>query len=122
MRRLVTKKVLYQCRVCRTKYGDRRTAASCEAKPVEPARFKVGDRVTARERRTCQLGRAYVMTGKVIAVHGPQPPDEEYEIKWLGCRAERLGSHVRQYEVHYRCPRCGRIKTALYYGPELRPV
>ncbi len=122
MKRLVSKKVLFQCRVCRTKHSSRRAAASCEAKGLEPRVFRKGDQVRAKEPRQCFDQSQYVMSGTVIRVLGPQAPDEEYELKWLGGRRERLRRHVYQYEVWYKCPICGRSKTARYYAPELEPV
>lgn len=122
MKRLVSKKVLFQCRVCRTKYASGRAAASCEAKGRERRVFQKGDRVQAKERRQCFDQSSYVMSGTVIRVIGPRAPDEEYELKWLGGRRERLGSHVYQYEVWYKCPICGKTKTARYYAPELEKI
>jgi len=122
MKRLVRKKVLFQCRVCRTKHASRRRAAACESKGRERRVFRKGDRVQAREPRFCLDQSQYVMSGTVIRVIGPLPPDEEYELKWLGGRRERLGQHVYQYEIWYKCPVCGRSKTARYYAPELESV
>lgn len=122
MKRVVSKKVLYQCRICRTKYSSGRAAAACEAKGREPRVFRRGDHVRAREPRQCFDQSPYVMSGTVIKVIGPQAPDLEYEVKWLGGRRERLHNHVYRYEVWYKCPICGKSKTARYYGPELELI
>lgn len=108
----------FQCDTCKTEYHNRREAFDCEAKPCEKKMFSVGDKVSNKEKRTCIGGKHYIFRGHVIRVIGPEPPDEEYEIKWLG--GKRLDRHVYHFEVRYRCPVCKKTKTALYYAPELK--
>jgi hypothetical protein len=58
----------------------------------------------------------------VTRIIGPEPPDYEYETKWLGSKTERLNAHVFMYQVKFRCPHCEEIREARYYAPELKPV
>jgi len=109
--------VRYRCVVCKTDYHKAREARECEAKPCEKKVFGLGDRVSNKNPRTCDFDKEYTFQGRIIEIRGPLPPDEEYEIKWLG--GKRLDRHVFAYIVEYRCPICKTIKTAMYYAPEL---
>ncbi len=123
MRRVVERSVSYRCSCCRTKHTNKRDAKRCERMPVEAKAFKVGSRVENIEKRICARGRKqYRFSGVVTKVVGPQAPDYEYEVKWLGGKPERLRSHVFQYQVKFRCPHCKEIREARYFAPELRTI
>lgn len=114
----------YQCSICKTKHRSAGAAKKCEARTLERQVFHRGSVVKNISPRTClNNGRPehYRFRGTVIKVIGPVLPDRDYE-RWLDGKNERLNGHVFQYEVRYRCPRCKKIKTALYYGPELRAI
>ncbi len=111
--------VQYQCEVCKTLYKTPAQAKKCEARPVEKKKFRVGQLVRALEVRVCHNRGEYFAIGKVIKIRRPELPDYEYECKWLGGEKTRLNSHVRLYEIEFICPRCGKIKDAIYYAPEL---
>lgn len=121
MRKVVTKVTCWQCAVCGTIYDKKPDAQKCEDYPVEPQKFKIGDRVTnSMEPRTCSSGGGtYRFKGRVTKVIGPQPPDEEYWNKWLGGCPD---AHVFSYEVTYQCPKCGEKNSALYFAPELEKI
>jgi rRNA maturation protein Nop10 len=120
MRKITKKITRYQCSICKTKYETASKAEKCENMPVEEPAFKIGDRVKAIEPRSCTNGKSYTMRGIITKISKSKPPDEEYEIKWLGGKKERLSSHVREYIVKYTCPRCGEIRTHMYFAPELK--
>ncbi|MFH1193768.1 MAG: hypothetical protein V1661_02130 [bacterium] len=122
MRKITRKITLYQCSICKTNYPKADEAERCEHMPVEEPAFEIGDKVANIEPLHCQNGPKYTFRGKIIKISKPRPPDEEYEIKWLGGKKERLYSHVREYKVQYICPKCGRMKTRKYYAPELKSV
>jgi ribosomal protein L35AE/L33A len=66
--------------------------------PVEEREFKVSDKVTWRERRTCQtVNRNYFLEGRIVKILGPEAVDEEYNIKWLN--GKLFGKHVFLYNV-----------------------
>lgn len=118
MKKIVRRTVLWQCGVCKTAYDSKKAAQECESREIEERIFKKGNLVRNIEPRECGKTHAeYQFRGRVIRVIGPQPPDYEYEVKWLGGRGINL--HVFQYEVKFRCPSCQKIKTAFYYTPEL---
>ena len=119
MKKIVRKKVLYRCPVCKTAYPRKKDALRCEKLPVEKRAFRVGDKVRNIEPRTCEQGKNYLFSGKVVRVLGPESSDYEYEVKWLGGKGERMNSHVFVYEVEFRCPHCKKQKRARYYAPEL---
>ena len=105
MRKIVKKVVLWACSVCNTRYKNKSDAKTCEKKPVEEKKFKIGEQVTNfLEPRTCGSRGEYRFKGKITKIFGPQPPDEEYWIKWLGGLPSL---HVFLYEVTYTCPKCG---------------
>ena len=114
--------VSYACMVCRTKYSNKKEAAEREKKPLEPRTFKLGDRVSNIEPRMCAgpKEKPYIFKGTITKISGPEAPDYEYEIKWLGGKRERLNSHVFYYEVSYTCPNCNKKTKASYYAPELK--
>ena len=125
MREVVKTIMLYECEICLTKYEKKEDAIRCEGCGVEEEILQVGDRVTNVGLRTCSFqGREenYIFKGKVVEVKGPNPPDKEYEYKWLGGKKERLNSHVFSYIVEYICPICRKKKSAMYYTPELLKV
>jgi len=123
MRRVVEKSVSYRCSRCRTKHTNKRDALRCERMPVEAKTFKIGSRVENVEKRTCARGqKQYTFSGVVTKIIGPEPPDFEYEVKWLGGRPERLSSHVFLYQVKFRCPHCKEVREERYYAPELKQI
>lgn len=122
MKKFVKKIILYQCSICKTKYSKASEAKKCETRILEEKKFKIGDLVENIEPRICcgMDDRPYKFKGKIVKIIGPLPPDEEYEIKWLGGDSKRLNSHVWQYEVEYICPRCKEKKSHRYYTPEIK--
>jgi len=125
LKKITVVKHEYQCRTCRTKYTSIRAAKECESRTREKKIYRVGDLVKNIEPRICYMPykyQNYIFEGRVIRILGPKPSDYEYEVKWLGGVPERIKGHVFEYEVDYRCPRCGMQKTALYYAPELKKV
>lgn len=91
--------------------------------PVETKVFGIGSRVKNVEKRQCTRERKpYTFSGVVTKIVGPEAPDYEYEVKWLGGKSERLGSHVFQYQVRFTCPHCKEIREHRYYAPELRKI
>ena len=122
MRKIVKKTTLWRCLICGTDHKKKSDAKRCEKRPVEEQAFKVGDRVTnALEPRMCSLSddKGHRFKGRIIRVLGPMSPDAEYWNKWLGGRPK---THVFQYKVTYKCPKCGKIKSALYFAPELKHI
>lgn len=116
----VRKKVVktYHCDVCNTGYQSAKKARECDKRPVEVLVAGIGDSVRITEKRTCwkNSGKPYVAEGVITEITPPQPCDEEYELKWLG--GNRLGTHVRQYLVHYKCPRCDEMRHHPVFAPE----
>ncbi len=123
MRRVVEKRVSYRCSRCDTKYTNKRSALRCDEMPVEATVFKIGSLVRNIEKRMCGRDqRQYTFSGVVSKIVGPQAPDEEYELKWLGGKPERLNSHVFLYQVKFRCPHCRKMQEARYFAPELKLI
>lgn len=113
--------VSYQCEKCERKYRTPTKAQECESQPVEPKKFKVGDRVSWREAKECgQAGRNYFINAIVTKVIGPTLPDEEYNIKWL--QGHLAGKHVYEYLLNWNCPYCTTEHAGVYYGIELLKV
>lgn len=121
MRKVIKTSVLWRCKKCGTNYKKKSDAKKCESMPIEEKKFKIGDRVTnSMELRICSnMGGEYRFKGSISKVLGPQRPDEEYWIKWLGGMPK---AHVFWYEVAYLCPQCGQEKDAGYFAPELQLV
>ncbi len=109
----------YSCEICKTKYGSASEALACEKKPVEQVIAKIGDRVRIEIKHECGCSKKYFPMGKITAISGPQPPDFETEVKWLGGLSERLNSHVLTYDVSFACPRCRKKKETRCFAPEL---
>jgi len=122
MKKIIEKQTFWQCRTCKAKYKKKRDAADCERKGTEEQVFQIGDSVRNREPRQCHNGKNYHFHGKIIKVVGPEPPDEDYERRWLGGQSERLNNHVYSYVVEYRCSICREKKEAIYFAPELLPI
>lgn len=121
MRKVVQRKTFYMCSVCRTKYPNKKEAARCEKRTCEKKSFSIGDTVRNIEPRTCWMNsEEYIFSGKVVRILGPKPSDYEYEVKWLGGKAERINAHVFQYEVEFNCPHCKEKEQARYHAPELK--
>ena len=112
--------VQYQCEVCKALYKTPAEAKKCEARPVEDTRFVLGQNVRSVEQRQCHVGGHYYAKGTVQIIFGPELSDDDYEIRHLGGKKERLNLHVFRYVIEYICPRCGRAKDAVYYAPELK--
>lgn len=112
--------IQYQCEKCKTKYKNRSKALKCEEMPVEVQQLKVGDRVTWLEMRRCAHGKSYRLCGWVVALKGPELPDEEYNNKWLGGKLN--GTHVYMYEVVWVCPHCKTHCSGKFYLPELKKL
>jgi len=123
MKKFVRVETFWICSKCNTGYNSKKEARRCERGNVEKKIFAVGDLVTNRELRFCLSvpRRGYYFRGMVTKIIGPMPCDMEYEIKWLEGKAERLDSHVFEYRVRYRCPRCRKNMVVQYYAPELKP-
>lgn len=114
-KRVVTE---FICGRCFTKHSTFSRAQKCAAMPVEPQQFAKGDRVTWREPAMCDRStRSFRIKATVVGVRRPEPPDEEYNLKWLG--GKLTGKHVRQYEVAFSCS-CGRARTMLLYAAEMK--
>src|SRR3972149_8140536 len=108
MQKQVREVAVYICEVCKIQYDSEKEARACEKRPVETKKFRVGDEVSNHEPRNCR-GEDYTFTGRVAKILDPEPPDEEYENKWLGWvsnHKERMNSHVIRYLVKYTCPVC----------------
>lgn len=113
----------YQCEICGTEYRTADEAVRCEKRNLEEKSFKVGQKVSARELRRCQLAsRPYKACGVVKMVLGPILPDRDYEIRHLGGAPQRMNSHVWHYIVWWKCPHCEKIKQHVFYAPELKAV
>lgn len=111
------------CSVCRTEYPNKKTAARCEKRIREKKVFLIGDKVRNIEPRTCGLmGKVYVFSGRIVKILGLKPSDYEYEVKWLGGKAERVNGHVFEYEVAFNCPHCKEKRSEYYYAPELKLI
>lgn len=111
---------VYKCKKCKIggRYKSKVKALKCETLPIEPKLFRVGDKVTWREKRTCQsYNKNYSLRGKVTKISGPMLPDEEYNLKWLG--AELSNKHVFEYLVKWQCRYCKEKMDGLFYGMEL---
>ncbi len=121
MKKIVKKTILWRCSVCGADYKNKSDAEKCESRPIEQKKFRIGDQVTnSMEPRICSsAGGEYRFEGEISEIIGPQPPDEEYWIKWLGGLPK---THVFLYEVTYKCPKCGRKEDAAYFAPELEKV
>jgi len=116
----------YQCETCGTKYSKKEQAQKCEARIKEKKFFKKGDLVKgSAEYHACNhtgTDLSFLPKGKVIRVIGPILPDYEYEVKWLGAKAERLNGHIYLYEVEFPC-KCRRVtRYYLFRSPELKLV
>ncbi len=112
--------VEFLCNICRTGYATLKQAQKCAAMPTEPKKFALGDRVTWRELARCSKKKGSFRIEAVVArVLSPNPPDEEYNSKWLGGALN--GMHARQYEVHFRCI-CGGAREMLLYATEMKKL
>lgn len=119
VRRIVSTRWL--CDVCGISCRSEKSAEKCEARPLEVQPFRIGDYAIWRESKMCDCSkRAFVPHGEIVDIIGPHRPDYEYEVKWLGGDRKRLASHVFEYELSYRCPRCGDRKRQRFYAPELK--
>ena len=114
------KVVRYQCKHCKNKYRDRKRALQCEAQPVEPQEFFVGDRVTWCENKHCSRRNLYTLDGIIKDVLGPTLPDEDYNHLCLDSKLS--GKHVFEYVVHWTCPYCNRALSQKFYGVELKKL
>jgi len=114
----------YLCKVCGSKHINKDPAKKCEKRPVEKQEFFKGNIVEVIEPRNCLMKDSYykVKNAVIEKVLRPECADEEYERKWLGGKKERLESHVRVYQVGWKCPRCGKWQSAPFYTPELALV
>jgi hypothetical protein len=120
MRKIVKQVVVYRCKICRTDYKTIRGAMKCEALPVEPKKFKIGDEVKSRGLHVCDKARKekyFLPKGRVVKITGPALIGWEYS--WLG--REFLNQHVYQYVVEYKCP-CGEIREDEFYFPQLKLI
>lgn len=123
MKKITRKVTLWRCAICKIDYKRKSDAEKCERKPIEKREFKIGDRVTnCMEPRLCPGKGTYRFKGRIIRIFGPQPPDEDYENRWLGGKRDRLDSHVFLYEVRFKCPKCGEIREESYFAPELEKI
>ena len=113
----------WRCSVCGTDYNALKSADRCAAMPVEPRFFKKGDRVTWRSSATCDHGRnrnrSFRLKGTVVRIRKPEPPDEEYNNKWL--RGALTGKHVRMYEISFPCF-CKKPRSILLYAAEMEKL
>lgn len=107
----------YQCSICKTKYRTPKLAEACETMPVEPKKFKIGEKVRWRELKECHCGKVHFPKGKITKIKGPLVADEEYNHKWLG--GALSGMHAYYYLVAWKCPRCKEPHDQFFYSPEL---
>lgn len=121
MKKIVKKTVFWRCSVCGEDYERKSDAKKCEKLSIEQKKFKMGDRVTnSKEPRVCMVkDKRYKFKGKICKIFGPESPDEDYWCRWLGGSPDK---HVFRYRVAYKCPICGKRKSAEYFGPELEKV
>lgn len=114
----------YLCEVCGSEYLNKDPAKKCEKKPLEKQEFFKGDIVEVIEPRNCLMKDSYYKVKKAVIekVLQPECADEEYERKWLGGKKERLESHVRVYQVGWKCPRCKTWQSGRFYTPELKLI
>ncbi len=132
MKKIVTvqkRTVSYQCEVCGTKYRSKTAAKRCEKRKLEEKLFKIGDYVQVTPWQVCnkpgKRDKYYPPKGKIVYIHRPQLPDDEYENKWLGFlkdHGERMNFHVRLYRIRFKCPLCGREHEREFYAPELKKI
>lgn len=111
----------FQCEVCGTKYSTKKQALKCENRTKENKIFKKGDVVRGLEYYLCDHGKKeskFLPEGRVAVVIGPTLPEYEYEIKWLGGKAERINGHIYLYDVTFKCL-CGKVRSDLFRTPEL---
>jgi hypothetical protein len=112
----------FKCEKCGTEYRRRWQALACERRPIEKPAFKKGDRVRAKEKRTCFNDKRYVMIGRITGYTPVEPADEDYENRHLGGKPSRMNSHVRRYGVTWICPVCKSEKGTTFYAPELEKI
>jgi hypothetical protein len=117
----------YSCDVCGTAYDTPSKAQRCERRTIETPVVAIGARVRLREKRQCLMNQRvnsgyYTAEGTISRISAPQPPNEEYENKWLGGKSLRLNSHVRVYFVHYQCPHCKEWRDQPVYAPEFTVI
>ncbi|MEK7627061.1 MAG: hypothetical protein AAB397_00565 [Patescibacteria group bacterium] len=123
MRKIIERKVFYQCSQCKKKYTNKTKAFRCERRTLEEKIFKIGDRVQNIEPRTCMTTKKqYIFSGRVTKIVGPNPSDYEYEMKWLANKKERLNAHVFMCQIKFPCPHCKEIREERYYAPELKLI
>jgi transcription elongation factor Elf1 len=109
----------YHCDICNTGYPSQAKAKQCEKLSLETPIAKIGDPVRLIDQRQCGLSsKKYIAKGKITEIFGPFPPDQEYELKWLGGSKQRLESHVLQYLVTFTCPHCNEVREHPVYAPE----
>ena len=121
MKKIIERKIFYQCSVCKTKYANKKEALKCELRTLEKKVFEIGNYVKNIEPRFCQMRQKYYFfSGKITKITDPELPDVEYETRWLMNKKERLNAHVFLYQVKFRCPHCKETREERYYAPELQ--
>ncbi|HTM68311.1 MAG TPA: hypothetical protein VL426_03340 [Candidatus Binatia bacterium] len=118
MRTIKRTRTVYRCGICRTDHDRKRDAEACEAGGIEEKKFRVGDRVVARGKRTCPNGHAYVCAGRVRRIVGPEPYEAEVHGKGYGLW--RSPGHLFMYELLARCSTCGNTAPVRYPAFSLR--
>ncbi len=114
--------IKYQCKVCGMKYKTSAAAKKCEARILENKKAKIGDRVHVYQTRECHVLYQVPDTAKVVKIIGPMLPWEDYEIRHLHGRPERLNSHIFQYEIEYISPCCKEVHRIPCFAPEFDKV
>lgn len=112
MEKVTRTRTTYRCGICGTEHRGKREASACEAGGVEARKFRVGDRVAAKERRTCPHGHSYACSGRVLRVVGPVPYEAEVHGKGFGLWTSP--GHLYLYELTARCTTC-RSATSVRY-------
>lgn len=121
MKKITRTRTTYRCGVCEAEYGKKREAEACEAGGIEEKDFRVGDRVTAREKRTCPGGHAYVCNGRIRRIVGPEPYDAEIHGKGFGLWRP-AARHVYMYEIVACCTRCSSRTPVRYPAISLKKL
>ena len=112
MRKIRRTKTTYVCGTCGTEHGRKTDAEACEAAGVEEKKFRVGEQVSARERRCCPNGHEYVASGPIKRIVGPEPYDAEVHGKGFGLW--KSPGHLYMYEIVACCGTC-RSRVSVRY-------
>lgn len=127
MRKIIRQEVRYRCDICKTVHSSKSAATKCEKMPVEPKKFRRGDKVTNKVYRCCipfdtSKKSKYFFKGRIIKIRGSfYDSDMDCARRMSGC-TDGINCHIFEYIVAYICPRCKHKKTALYHSWELKSI